>query len=411
MLETVKKAQTSRFMKFIVSSTIFCIILENFKLFTIMGAAFKPIHIFIIAAIIYNILFAKFYIKDIICGLLFLVIPVLPLYRINDLDEWFKSYFIYVLIVGFMMTSMRSFVRAFKQDHAKYIRLFLYVVAFTQILGIIQFVCMNVFDYFFLENFWGRFQFHPSQYGESNGLYRAYSLFLEPSFFAWVCNSALAVILFSNKDGLPKKQKIMFLVITVLSTLLTLSASGLVVMLALLFVYLVIRSTNATKILASAVVALIAITLIAIFTDLLKPLERISQELANEETSGYERWITPLIYIKETLINYPIFGRGLGQEGMVDKIGIIGLYAGINNSLFGIVVWLGTTSLFYLIPAITYSIRQIKKNKLSLILIINLLGIYASTGAWCSVDTFLFLILFVAIGAISKKQTVENKKT
>ena len=392
-------------MRFVICSLIVSIVFENVKLFSVFGAAFKPIHVIMIISIAYNLLSRRLVAKDVVVGMFFLLLPILPLYRINDIMEWFKSYFVYAMIVAFFATSLRTFITVFKENYEKYVRLFLATIAFTQVLGVIQFICMNFLEYFFLLDFWGPFQFHANQFGMTNDFYRAYSLFFEPSFLAWVSNSSLCVVLFLNGTLLQKRKRIFYILLSFVTIFCTLSASGIVIALILVLIYLVYRSKNPEKSIISLIGGLIVLLLIMSFTDLLAPIKRIFVEINTKGTSGYERLVTPWLYVQETLKNYPIFGRGFGQEGMVDAVGIIGRYTGVQNSLYGVFVWMGLSGLLIVIPALIYSARKIKENRCWIVLFINLVGIYMSTGAWCSVDTIIFLILLIAVGS---KTMLEN---
>ncbi len=389
----------ARFMNWLIVGAILCVALENVKLFDVFGAPLKPMHILMLLSVCFCFFFTEIRIRDLLIGLFFLVLPIFPLYRIGDPMEWFKSYVVYAIIAAFMMTSFRLFLRTMEEHKARYVKLFLSVIAVTQILGVVQFVCMNFFDYFFLENIWGIFQFHKSQYGMSRGFYRAYSLFLEPSFFAWVSNSAPAVALFVNKEILSLRFRLTYIILAVVAVFCTLSVSGLGVMLALLVVWALLRAKNLKQVLISAGIVAALLLIVVLCTDLLKPLRRIAIEIAAPGTSGYERLVTPFLYLGKTLENFPIFGRGLGQDGAVDAVGVIGRYASLQNGLFGIFVWMGLSALCIIVPALVYAFKRIRANKMWLLLLLGVIGIYVSTGAWCSLDTFLLLMLIVGIGS------------
>jgi len=384
-------------MSSIVFSLILCLILENLKVFDIMGAALKPIHFILIFASVYCFFLKKQYAIDIITGIIFLFIPVLPIFRINDTREWFKSYMIYFIMCIFMMTTLRHFISEFRNKYDYYIKILMNVVAFAQILGILQFIFMNFFEYFFLRDFFGSFQFHYNAVTQSGGMYRAYSLFHEPSFFALVSNFALAVALFLNSTFFTKRKRIFYIALGIVSVMCTISASGIIVTLALLLSYYLLKSRKPENIIFYGVVAIIVLGFISRFTNILDPLRRISSELSMEGTSGYERIVTPLLYINKVFENYPFFGRGLGQEGNIDAIGIIGRYSSVQNSIFSIITTFGFCSLLYYIPAITYSVRKISENRFNIILLVNIWSVYFATGAWCSPDTLLFLILTITI--------------
>ncbi len=395
--------------RIIVRCLILCIILENVKLFDIMGAAIKPIHIVIILASIYCIVCERMYLKDIAIGTLFLALPLLPIFRINDLTEWLKSYVIYALMCVFLATAMRYVIAEVQVNYKKHLKLLLVTIALTQILGVIQFVCMNFFDYFWLRNIWGEYQFHRNQFGMSYGFYRAYSLFYEPSVFAWVTFTSFALLLFFEKKTISPKARMAFLILDVVAMACSLSAAGFTIMLVIMFIFIFVRTPNLYRRLKGLFFVLLGIAAVIMLTDILKPLKRIFIELSIPGMSGYERVITPILYAKEALYNYPLFGRGLGQEGYVDAVGVIGRYATVHNSIFGIVMCFGFSSVFLFIPAITYAVKRIKENPYWILLAINIAGIYISNGGFCSLDTFLFLIIIVAFGTVKRKKPVERK--
>lgn len=402
MVKTLTDTRRSAFMSFIVKSTIVCIALENVKIVSLAGASLKPIHVILALAAVYCMLVKPVPLKRVAWGTFFLALPLFPIYRIGDMGEWAKSYLVYAIMCLFITYAMKHFIAEFKCDTRRYIRLMLNIIVILEILGIIQFVMMNLFEVFFLKDFWGIFQFHHSQFGKSGGLYRAYSLFYEPSFFAWVCNTSIATCLFFNDDTLSKNRKIFNIILSLIAVMCSLASSGIAITLVIFAVFVLVRSKNPLKITGSVLAAGIIVLLIAAFTDLLAPLNRIFTEIKTPNTSGYERLVTPIMYTKRTLEYFPLFGRGLGQEGNVDPIGVIGLYPGVQNSIFGIVVWFGLSSLFFYIPAFIYCIRRLKENRRWLIVLTMIFSIYISNGAFCSPDLFMFLVLLVAIGCSLK---------
>ena len=101
---------------------------------------------------------------------------------------------------------------------------------------------------------------------------------------------------------------------------------------------------------------------------------------------------------------YPLFGRGLGQEGNVDAVGVIGLYEGVNNSIFGIFVNFGSCAFIYMLFFVNFIMNKIKNNRDYLLLIVALFGIYASTGAYLALDTFVVLIIVLFVGDLPQNK-------
>lgn len=388
---------------------IVAIALENFKLINIFGAPIKLTHIVLMVAII-NSLFLKiakqqFNLKYILVLFLLLTIPLFPLYRIYDITEFFKTYVIYVIMISFMIFSYPDFLKKFKGDYSSYINIYIYISLLVQLLGIIQFVCMNFFNYFFLEGIWGNFQFHRSIYGMQFGLYRAYSIFHEPSFFGWISTTSFAICTYLKRKGLLTNSKYYFFQFSsILSVGVSVSASSLVILMLIFTVQILLEMKKPIKFFLLIIVSCITLYILAEYTNVLKSLERIKNEVHTSETSGYERLNTPLQYMMATFENYPFFGRGLGQEGNIDAVGVIGLYEGVHNSLFGIFVNFGLSAIVLIVYFFLFFFNKIRNNLDYFLLIIALIGIYVSTGAYLSLDTFVVLVFILLIGELSEKQ-------
>lgn len=398
----------------LITLLIVSVAFENLKVATILGAAIKPTHILAICFVALSMFSERIGKRDSLMGLAFLILPLLSLYRINDRTEWVKAYAIYVLLVSFLVLARKRFMLEFARDYHYYVRLLLFVIAFTQLLGIIQFVSMNLFGYFFLEGFFGQLQFHETMFGVQSGFYRAYSLYHEPSVFGWVTTTSIVIILYTDSSTLTRRKRRSLLILDLVSIVMSISVSALAITIIVLSVYVLIKKGNALNKSWYIMGLLVAAIMLSYYTNILGPLERF-REISSKNTSGYERLISPLKYAQATIQIYPVFGRGLGQEGLVDLIGTIGLYSAVNNSLFGIVVYFGLSSLFFLVPAIVLAVRRIKQNRLWLLILLNLLGMYASTGAFVSMDTFIILVLLIAVGQLriegEGRQTIMSSRS
>ena len=75
-----------------VVALIICLALENFRLFTFLGASIKPIHLIALLSAIYFAFFRGVSVKKMVGVIAFLAIPLLPFYRINDQLEFIKTY-------------------------------------------------------------------------------------------------------------------------------------------------------------------------------------------------------------------------------------------------------------------------------------------------------------------------------
>ena len=95
-------SKKNTFMDFVIRAIIVSILFENMQIISIMGAGFKLLHLILILCILRQLITRPLKLKALTLGIIFLLIPVLPLYRINDIVEWFKSYVIYVILVLFL---------------------------------------------------------------------------------------------------------------------------------------------------------------------------------------------------------------------------------------------------------------------------------------------------------------------
>ncbi len=388
---------------------IIAIALENFKLINILGAPIKLTHLVFIVAIINSlymrIVKQQFNLKHLTILLFFLILPLLPLYRVVNTTEFLKTYVIYIIMISFMSFSYLDFSKKINATYKIYIYLFLWVILLVQILGIIQFVCMNYFGYFFLDGIWGGFQFHRSIYGMQFGLYRAYSIFHEPSFFGWISTSSFAICIYLKKKFyLINPKYYLFQCCNVIAVGVSLSASALLILLLIYGISILLEMKKPIKFIVLILISFTTLLILDKFTNVFNSLERVENEINTSETSGYERINTPVQYMIATFENYPVFGRGLGQEGNIDAVGVIGLYEGVHNSLFGILVNFGLSSIILIIYFLQLFFKKIKNNMDYLLLIFALLGIYVSTGAYLSLDTFVMLVFILFIGDLPERK-------
>ncbi|MFL0493512.1 hypothetical protein [Priestia megaterium] len=381
---------------------------ENFKIFNLLGAPIKITHLVFLLAILKSLFWKiakqQFTLKSLSLLFLWCAIPLLPVYRLADTTEFFKTYMVYLIMVFFMTFSYSDYYKRFEENQKKYIYLFLWMMLIIQILGIIQFICMNFFDYFFLEGIWGSFQFHSSIFGMQSGLYRAYSIFHEPSLFGWMSTTSFAICIYvKRKNYLKRFYFYLFQLFNLIAVGVSVSASSLIMLLIIYIVSIILESKKPVNFMVNIILGLIVCGLLWRFTHIFDSLGRVNNEFSRSGTSGYERLNTPFKYVVSTLENYPLLGRGLGQEGSIDNVGVIGLYKGVNNSLFGIFVNLGLSAIIYLSYFIYYFIRKLRYSRDYLLLIIALFGIYVSTGAYIALDTFVVFVFVLFIGDLTQK--------
>lgn len=398
-------SKTEKRERFLVIFIIISLFFENVRLFSLFGGVIKVSHVAMILAILYGFFCFSHTVKTYIGLLFFLVLPLIPLYRINNIGGFLGSYVNYAIIVLFVCFALRITQKAFCRDVVFYLSFYNVIVSIAAVLAIIQFIMMNLFGVFWLDGFWGSFQFHHSSYGMEMGFYRAYAVFHEPSYLGFVCNLGIAINLavpatmYKNS-----KRRMFFIALYVISVFCTVSASALLVMAVLFAVYCVFSPKPQKKTLI--IITLFILTMIIIFLviailDIDVPVldmlfERLFQESGREGTSAYERLRSPVEYVKKTFTYYPFFGRGIGQEGNVDAVGTIGRFKGIHNSLYGIVVTFGLSSVVFAVWFIKEFFTAKFKGKYfgtRVILFLSLIGMYMSTGSYMSGDTFILVII------------------
>lgn len=409
---------TTKFQRIVIILLIISLVTENIRIISILGGDIKLPHIACILGIVI-VLSKKIIIKFnyFVMFILFSMLPILPLYRISDKLEWIKTYVNYVLILLFLIFALPPLIKKFNDNYKRFYTLIIYIIVSIQLLAIVQFILMNYFDYFFLKDVFGIFQFHKSSFGMQNGYYRAYSVFHEPSVLGWVCTSSVAFLLFNGELTFSNKKIWGFQILNIITILLTVSASALCILMSIIVINLLIKKISSIKFWIIGLGLTLSLVLLNIFTNVLEPLSRISNELFTENTSGYERINVPLQYMAQTLKYYPFLGRGIGQEGWGDKVGVIGNYSAINNSIIGVVVNFGLSSILIYLTAFNLLYEKIKTNRKWWILSINLFGIYLSTGAYISLDIFVYLVITIFVGSCKidinlnnlDRHSIENK--
>lgn len=391
----------------IIFFMIIAIAFENFTIIQIFNAPIKLTHIVFIIGIIGSIYLRavkkSFSLIQIMAISFFITIPIIPLYRIADTNEFLKTYVVYLIMLFFIVFAYTDLSKKFRLNYNLYIYLFLYIVVFIQILGVIQFISMNYFGYFFLEGIWGQYQFHTSIFGMQFGLYRAYSIFHEPSVFGWITTTSFAICEYLRKNLYLSTSKYLFLqLFNIIAVVVSLSASALIILLFVFGISILLEIKKPAKFFSLITLSVVFTFILWKYTVLFNSLDRVGNEINTSNSSGYERLNTPWQYLVSTIQEYPIFGRGLGQEGNIDAVGIIGLYEGVNNSLFGIFVNFGLSALFFITILLFYFFKKSRNSRDYLLLVSALFGMYISTGAYLSLDTFVILIFVLFIGDLPK---------
>ena len=398
---------------FFIMATIISLAFENFQLIEVAGGAFKPTQVIAIIAIISIVVKRGLDQKAFIRCIAFCMLPLLPIYRINDMTEFFKTYLNYIVMVMFICFVMPNLKRVFNLDVEKYLKCFNVVISIVCILGILQFLMMNLLGVFFLDGVFGPFEFRGNAITQESGMYRAFSVFHEPSYFGWVCDIALAINL-SVKTS--KQSTNAFVVaLTIISILVSLSSSAIWIMVIILALnLLIVKRTNKTQTMLAlfAIVALVFVVFMFDLSFIGDSMLRLFTEKDIKGTSGYERITIPIEYIKKTMENYPFLGRGLGQQGDIDAVGQISTHKGIHNSVLSAIVTFGVISIFYYAWIVKIFFgkrfnRRLRKERI--LLFVATLGMYFSTGAFLSFDTFIFTIIIILfLDAIVKGKAINS---
>jgi hypothetical protein len=380
---------------FLLGLTIISVLSENLTFVNMAGASLKLYHI----CALLGVLFAVFdrYIdlsrNEMILGAFFILFPLLPLYRINDRLEFFKSYLIYILFIIFVLLCFKKLSTAFSEKYDFYYNLLFAVIEFASIFGILQFLLNNVLNVTVLNNVFGSLEFQKLDPGMMLGLRRANSLFHEPSYFGWVECFGLAM-LFYDEYGVLKRRGLKY-AITIAGIVVSLSTSAYYCAIFLLILFFVIRRKD-LKTFFGAIALVIVFIIVWQRTGVSSVFDRMSS-INTQNSSAYERFNTPAEYVKRTFDYYLFLGRGMGQEGNVDKVGTYGLYKAVNNSVFGIWVTFGLGAIFYIGLYLGLFIKYIKENYYSFLFLCMTFFIYLSTGAALSFDTAIIVLMCILV--------------
>ena len=374
-----------------------CVVLENFMLFSVLGAPVQPSHLVFVVAILAALVCSRLKINRRLVGVMIvlLLLPLATFYRINDTTEFIKSYIILVLDIVFICFAVPRFIFVLSDDrvYKKFLNILVSVITAAELFGILQFVINNTTGIDIAHGIFGPFESHICLTSYKWGIYRAYSIFHEPSVFAWICSFGLAILLYKG-DKITKNRtlKFCYYAINAIAMLTTLSTIGYVTYVLLVFCALIVDRKASIKKIIIGLGVLLCIYLVLRYTSAINVVSRISTELGVKDSSGYERTVVPWEYMKRTFEYYPIFGRGLGQIGNVDKVGIIGLTAGVNNSIMGIFIDFGLSAIIPISFFVGAMIKCIRRNKRSVVIVLNMLIIFFSTGAYMALSVVVVQI-------------------
>jgi len=376
--------------KFILSLMMISILFENLTIANILGGALKFHHIVAILGIILCVFDGKLFIniKEFFISFFAILIPLLPLHRIKDSQEFFKTYLIYVLFILFLLLCFKKLKNAFRSNYSFFYNFFVIIIEFAVLFGILQFIFNNAFDLSSLNNIFGDLEFQKLNPGIVQGFRRANSIYHEPSYFGWICCLGLTLLLYDKNNFV--KHKVLRYCLILAGVAVSFSTAAYFVTVVLIISFFFLQENKLVT-----VVGMVSFLLIFLifwnFAGISDVFNKV-YTVRSEGTSSYERFVSPFKYVINTFQHYPLFGRGMGQEGKIDLVGTVGRYDSVNNSIFGVFVVFGTTALFYIVLYFRTFFKYAKNDKLSLIFLIMTFGMYLSTGAFLAFDTAIILI-------------------
>jgi hypothetical protein len=378
------------------------VILMNVKLFDVAGRSIQPIHVIVVLLVI-AALGGRIRKSSLLQMAFYCLLPLCGVIEVSSKADFASSYAVYVLSCALIFIGIRPFLHGERKGLQRVYVLLFRMFNVTAAFGIVQFVHANAFHSRALYNILGRFQHHPHYPNELFGFHRATSVYIEPSVFAWVCTTVFVINTYlRHRRVLDDREYYLTLTLSVLGTLLTLSASGYIGFTLVLLCMLLVRGKRDTPVLVS-LLATTALLLIVFVPSMLSWL-RISTILV-PGSSGYNRLVQPYQAMMETLRVSPVFGRGIGQIGVVDPR-YVHNYP-IHNSAYGIVVAFGLSALAYVVPVIRRMIIYIRSDLQSIPLFANLFYVFVTTGSFLSLE--LPVLYSLSTIAIALKTADENR--
>ena len=348
------------------------IVFSNTFIFSLIGAKVQLSHIIVLLMIL-TLILSKSRVKcePMIVAAILMVLPLAPLYRINDYMEFFKSYVMYLTILFLVFIYFNS-IKNEPDVLKRVLKNFCIVMFCMEIYGIIQFALVNIAGIETLYNVFGNHQFLTQIETQFWGIRRASSLFYEPSIFGVMCDLEFMCLLILKKINIIKKKYYyLFIAICVAAVGVSISTSAYIMMLIILILDLALNKDildkNRCLIIASLVITMIVLTFSG-DSILIKTIGRIKM-INVEGYSTYERLSVPVQLLNRTMSIYPLFGRGLGQEGNVDAVGQIGSYSSPQNSLVAIGVTFGLSSILVIFVIAKYFRKIINKDRRGIIIL------------------------------------------
>lgn len=268
------------------------------------------------------------------------------------------------------------------------------------LFGIVQSIAANAFGETSLYNVFGDHFFfekgvNPRRF-ERDGIFRAISLFYEPSFFGRTCICLGAVAMMTGY------RPVLALILAGIGALLSLSAGSIILLAVVIAIWTrgYVERRVATRVIltAAGVATVMLIPFITVFV-----LERIFQEVTTQSyNSGFVRVALPLEVLSDTLARAP-FGVPLGANRFItaNHPGFILLASNelkVTSGVYEMIMYTGVlgiaaaAGLIYL--AVTRFIKGAWRD--TLLVALMLLGTIVSSSLLAFENTIQFLPIIVA---------------
>lgn len=368
--------------------------LSNIKLFSLFGHGIRPMDFVMpICSIIFLVSNKK--IHGVFGSLVFLLLPLFGLVNAIDKQGFVSSFAYYFIEVLFILAFIVNSNLILPMRKKKILLLSFRLMMLSVIFGLVQFLLANIFGSRMLYNCFGFFQYHKNYVNSMLGFVRACSIFYEPSVFGWMCVSFYGI----NELVDVGQNRILYRFVLLVGIAISLSASAILALFALAIIILFVDKKG--RFFHFSLVMISIILLFATHVDASSLLRLDSVNMVG--TSGYNRLSYPFEAAIQTINAYPLFGRGLGQIGVIDEK--IQNYSEIFNSIFGIIVLFGASGILIYAFVIRYFAKWILVSKKTILLCFLIIYLLFSNGSFLTLD---FPIVF-AIFNIATTLLASNK--
>lgn len=391
--------------RLLVGSIVLSIFTWNIRLFT-FGSDIKLIHLVAISIISLACLKTAHF-KDFWGLLACAALPLFSLLNVQSTASFSTSYVMWLLTIGFIFLGIPYLNRVFIVDDLKFaIRLSIYFMAGASAFGCFQFFANN-FLAFDLYNFFGPIQAHAHYPNTILGIDRATSVFIEPSQFAWVCLFFLCLMgfLYLNRVdlNLPRWRRVFVIIASGVGV--ALSALGFIGALGLFTLLLLERQGQRGRKYAYVILGFAVVFGLVFLTGAARFLRL--DTIAIEGTSGFQRVISPLLALLDVAEVYPLFGRGLGQQGIFD-LRLPASEEITHNAVFGFWIVFGLLggALVLTFLAVAYG-KSLWEGRGALLLLFITGFMYLSTGAFIALEIpFLLSLASFAVTLVKREEEV-----